>query len=138
MISRVRKIPDGQNPEDVMRDLIGERNVVWLNYNDVMEYLYDTLEKDPEIQGIIGYSEGAAIAATLIVDEERRARTTGRLRQIKCAMFVTGWPPMHPVDGVLLADESDVMIDVPSLHVIGANGMFLRSSWVSFLMVKFL
>ncbi|KAJ5752466.1 DUF341 family oxidoreductase [Penicillium odoratum] len=129
MISRVRKIPDGQNPEDVMRDLIGERNVIWLNYKEVMAYLYDTMEKDPEIQGIIGYSEGSSIAATLILDEEKRARTNGRQRQIKCVMFFTGWPPMHPVHGVLLAGESDVMIDIPSLHVIGANDPFRHGAY---------
>lgn len=123
MISRVRTIPDGQNPEDVMRDLVGDHKVTWLNFEEVMKYLYDTMESDPKIQGVIGYSEGASIAATLILDEERRSRATGRPRQLKCAMFVTGWPPMHPVDGALLADESDTVIDVPTLHVIGANGM---------------
>lgn len=122
MISRVRTIPDGQNPEDVMRDLIGDREVCWLNYQEVMDYLYTTMEADPEIQGIIGYSEGAAIAAALILDEEKRFQKTGRPRQVKCAMFVTGWPPSHPEEGVLLADESDRVLDVPTLHVVGANG----------------
>lgn len=127
MISRVRTIPDGQNPEDVMRDLIGDRKVCWLNYQEVMDYLYTTMEADPEIQGIIGYSEGAAIAAALILDEERRFQKTGRPRQVKCAMFVTGWPPSHPEEGVLLADESDRVLDVPTLHVVGANGKPLSS-----------
>ena len=128
LISRVRTIPEGHNSEDVMRELIGDRDVVWLNFKEVMDYLYDTLEMDPEIQGIIGYSDGAAIAATLILDEEKRRRETGRPRQIKCAMFVTGWPPMHPEDGVLLADECDVFIDVPTVHVVGANGTVFESA----------
>lgn len=122
MISRVRQIPVGQNPEDVMRDLVGDRDVVWSNHQQVMDYLYETMEKVPDIEGIIGYSEGAAIAATLILDEQRRFEETGRERRIKCAMFVTGWPPIDPAEGVILADESELMVDVPTLHVVGANG----------------
>jgi hypothetical protein len=123
MISRVRKIPVGQNPEDVMRDLAGDREVVWKNHVQVMQYLYDTLEKNPDIGGIIGYSEGASIAATFILDEQRRQEETGRERRIKCAMFVTGWPPINPGKGIVLADQDDDLIDVPTLHVVGANGM---------------
>lgn len=122
MISRVRQIPVGQNPEDVMRDLVGEREVIWSNHQQVMDYLYETMEKVPDIEGIIGYSEGAAIAAALILDEQRRHEETGRERRIKCAMFVTGWPPTDPNEGVILADESELMVDVPTLHVVGANG----------------
>ena len=122
MISRVRQIPVGQNPDDVMRDLVGDRDVVWSNHQQVMDYLYETMEKIPDIEGIIGYSEGAAIAATLILDEQRRFEETGRERRIKCAMFVTGRPPIDPAEGVILADESELMVDVPTLHVVGANG----------------
>lgn len=125
MISRVRQIPVGESAEDVMRNLKGDRAVVWLNYKQVMEYLYEELEKDPEIGGIIGYSEGAAMASTFILDEQRREKDEGRPRRIKCAIFVTGWPPMSPERGLILADEHEDMIDVPSLHVLGANGKLL-------------
>lgn len=105
-----------------MRDLVGKREVVWKNYDQVMDILDKVIASDPDIHGIIGYSEGAAMASTYILDEERRYNETGRERRIKSAMFITGWPPMNPKDGILLADESDVMIDVPTLHVVGANG----------------
>lgn len=106
-----------------MRDLAGDREVAWKNHDDVMQYLYDTLEKNPDIGGIIGYSEGASIAATFILDEQRRFEETGRERRIKCAMFITGWPPIDPRKGIVLADQDDDLIDVPTLHVVGANGM---------------
>ena len=122
LISRVRQIPVGDNSEDIMRDLVGDREIVWLNYQQVMDYLYDTLEKDPEISGIIGYSEGAGIAGSFILDEQRREKEEGRPRRIKSAMFVTGWPPVVPGRGLILADEQEDMLDIPSLHVIGANG----------------
>jgi hypothetical protein len=124
MISRVRKAPHGSSPEDVMRALGKDWEGHWNNHYQVMEYLYDTLEKHPDIEGIIGYSEGATMAASLIMDEDRKAQETGRPRRIKCAVFLTGWPPLSPEEDVVLADESDYILDVPTLHVVGANGDF--------------
>lgn len=127
MISRVRQIPVGQNPEDVMRDLAGGREVAWRNHEEVMKYLYDELDKNPDIEGIVGYSEGASMAATFVMDEERRQQEEGRERRIKCALFFTGWPPVSPGKGIVLADESEDMIDIPTLHVVGANGAMICS-----------
>lgn len=129
MLSRVRQIPVGQNPEDVMRDLAGGQEVAWGNHEEVMKYLYDDLDKNPDIEGIVGYSEGASIAATFILDEERRLHEEGRERRIKCALFFTGWPPVIPDKGIVLADENeDMMIDIPTLHMVGANGMMIYCS----------
>ncbi|KAJ5747241.1 uncharacterized protein N7511_008937 [Penicillium nucicola] len=121
MISRVRKAPHGQSPEDAMRTLGEGWDGQWNNHQEVMDYLYDILEKNPDIAGVIGYSEGATMAASLIMDEERKAQETGRVRQIKCGVFITGWPPLSPEDEVVLADESDLILDVPTLHVVGAD-----------------
>jgi hypothetical protein len=122
MISRVRKAPQGSSPEDVMRTLGEDWDGRWSNHQQVMDYLYDTLEKNPDIEGIIGYSEGATMAASLIIDEDRKSQETKRPRRIKCAVFFTGWPPLSPEEDVILADESDYILDVPTLHVVGANG----------------
>lgn len=124
MISRVRKSPHGSCPEDVMRALGKDWDGHWNNHHQVMEYLYDTLEKNPDIEGIIGYSEGATMAASLILDEDRKAQESGRPRQIKCAIFFTGWPPLSPEEDVVLADESGYTLDIPTLHVVGADGNF--------------
>ncbi|KAJ5411598.1 uncharacterized protein N7487_005957 [Penicillium crustosum] len=121
MISRVRKSPHGSSPEDAMRALGKDWDGHWNNHHQVMKYLYDTLEKNPDIEGIIGYSEGATMAASLILDEDRKAQETGRPRQIKCAVFFTGWPPLSPEEDVVLADESDYTLDIPTLHVVGAD-----------------
>ncbi|KAJ5683112.1 hypothetical protein N7462_006277 [Penicillium macrosclerotiorum] len=128
MISRVRKIPVGQNPEDVMRDLTRDRDVVWKNHKEVMQYLYDTLEQNPEIGGIIGYSEGASIAATFILDEQQR-QEIGYERRIKCAIFFTGWPPISVEKGLILSDETEEMVDVPSLHIVGAHDPFRHGAY---------
>ncbi|KAK4861104.1 hypothetical protein LT330_004020 [Penicillium expansum] len=121
MISRVRKSPHGSSPEDVMRALGKGWDGRWLNHHQVMEYLYDTLEKNPDIEGIVGYSEGATMAGSLILDEDRKAQETGRPRRIKCAIFFTGWPPLSPEEDVILADESDYTLNIPTLHVVGAD-----------------
>jgi hypothetical protein len=62
------------------------------------------------------------MAASLIMDEARKAQETGCVRQIKCGVFITGWPPLSPEEDVVLADESDLILDVPTLHVVGADG----------------
>lgn len=123
MLNRIRQLPVGKNPEDVMRALSSMNvDTRWENHEAVLEYLYDILEKHPEIEGLVGYSEGSAMAATLILDEDRRLEKTGRPRRIKCAVFFTGWPPLSWDEKVVLADETDLIISVPTLHVVGANG----------------
>ncbi|GIK02014.1 hypothetical protein Aspvir_006057 [Aspergillus viridinutans] len=128
LISRVRHIPLGDSPEDVMRGLIGGRKTIILNYKEVMDYLYNELEKDSEIEGLIGYSEGAGIAATFILEEQQREKDGGGSRRIKCAMFVNGWPPVSRDRGVVLSDEVEDMIDIPTLHVIGSDDPFKHGS----------
>ena len=66
----------------------------------------------------MGYSEGATIAASLLLHEQMRDREEGRIPVLKCALFFGGWPPIRPsLDGLVLADESDLMIDVPTVHI---------------------
>ncbi|KAJ9487555.1 hypothetical protein VN97_g5756 [Penicillium thymicola] len=125
---RVRNNAAGGNPEDAMRDLAGGAGC--RNYTELMDYLYETLEKHPEISGLVAYSEGASAAATFILDEERRHREEGRDRQIKCAMFITGWPAFNRDKGFILSDEGgEEIIDVPTLHVVGANDPFRYGSY---------
>lgn len=121
-IRRVRDLPTSESNDDAMREVLGD--VHCRNYTDLMDYIEGVLEKNPEIGGMIAYSEGAAAAATYILDEQRRHREDGRERQIKCAMFVGGWPAMRrDTKGFILADDGgDEMIDIPTLHVLGANG----------------
>ena len=126
MIDRVRNNTDGTNAEDMMRGIAGDNHGVCRNYTELMQYFDETLDKNPEIAGIIGYSEGASLAATYLLEEQRRQREEGRPRRLKCGIFITGWPAMTPDKGFILADEDDEeveLIDVPTLHVVGAKGM---------------
>ncbi|GKZ34762.1 hypothetical protein AbraIFM66950_005118 [Aspergillus brasiliensis] len=109
-------------PEEAVRSVISN-DIVWTNYQDLMEYVEETLEKNPDIEGLLGYSEGASIGAAYILREQQREQETGRPRRIKCAVFLAGLPPVHPERGLIFADEREDMIDLPTVHVIGAHGL---------------
>lgn len=85
---------------------------------EALDYLYRIMEEDGPFDGIIGYSEGATVAATLILHEQRRFEMDGTPPMFKCALFFAGWPPMNPeLDSIVLADESDLTITIPTCHV---------------------
>ncbi|GAT18855.1 DUF341 family oxidoreductase [Aspergillus luchuensis] len=110
-------------PEDTFRSLIPPE-LSWVNYEDVLSYIEEILEKNPDIEGLLGYSEGATVGAAYILREQRRERETGRTRQIKCAIFLAGIPPVKAENGFIFADEQEEMIDLPTVHIVGANGVF--------------
>lgn len=85
---------------------------------EAMDYLYRIMEEDGPFDGIIGYSEGATVAATLLLHEQRRFETEGIEPMFKCALFFAGWPPMSPeLDRIVLADESELTITIPTCHI---------------------
>jgi hypothetical protein len=74
------------------------------------------MDEEGPFEGIIGYSEGATIAA-LLLTELQRHEEEGRLPMFKCAVFAR-LPPMTPdAEYMVLSDQSDLMIEVPSRHV---------------------
>ncbi|PQE28499.1 putative FSH2 Serine hydrolase that localizes to both the nucleus and cytoplasm protein [Rutstroemia sp. NJR-2017a WRK4] len=53
----------------------------------------------------------------------------GRVPMFKCAVFFAGWPPMTPeLDGLILADETDLTITIPTCHIIGSLDPYLAGS----------
>lgn len=126
VLERIRNFPKGATAEDQMRELMrgGLPSVPTpetVNNNsaaDAMDYLYDIMEQDGPFDGIIGYSEGATVAATLILHEQKRYETMGIPPMFKCALFFAGWPPMTPeFDAIVLSDESELIIDIPTCHI---------------------
>ncbi|KAJ5477812.1 hypothetical protein N7530_003321 [Penicillium desertorum] len=112
-----------------MRGLTAGRETKVHNYEEIMDYLQNELEKDPAIEGLIGYSEGARIAASFILEEQRREIEDGGSRRIKCAIFANGWSPITRERGVVLSDEVEDMLDIPTLHVIGSDDPFKHGSY---------
>ena len=119
VIERIRDFPQLETPEMTMRALMTygvAKTDDSARYT--LQYLYDIMEKEGPFDGIMGYSEGATIAGTLLLHEQMREELEGRLPMFKCALFFGGWPPMTPtLDGLVLSDESDLTIEVPTTHI---------------------
>ncbi|KAF7504995.1 hypothetical protein GJ744_001516 [Endocarpon pusillum] len=129
ILSKIRELPEGESPEATMRKLVAEQETIGgPALLRTLARLFEILDEDPDIEGLLGYSGGAAMAATIVLEERRRWEDEGRPRRIKCAIFFTGWPPVYLRDGVvktLLADESEDIIDVPTCHIIGCNDPYI-------------
>lgn len=92
-LRRLRHVPRGLNPEDTMRQLQGatvEEDWHQEAWRQALDGVFKTIDEDPEINAIIGYSEGAMVAASAIVEEkERCTREKGRERRIKVCNFIS-------------------------------------------------
>ncbi|KAK4096771.1 hypothetical protein N658DRAFT_510930 [Parathielavia hyrcaniae] len=124
-------LPAGEEHEDTMRGLQGQIRCPWADIERAMDALLETIEANPDIQGILGYSEGTTIGSTLLLEEARREALEGRPRRIKYAIFIAGWPPMCEENGrtsMALADETDVRIEIPTLHIVGCDDPYLAGS----------
>ncbi|KAF1850313.1 uncharacterized protein K460DRAFT_269416 [Cucurbitaria berberidis CBS 394.84] len=130
VIERIRDFPQLETPEMTMRELM-TYGVAKTDDSArcTLEYLYRIMENEGPFDGIVGYSEGSTIAGTLLLHEKMRERDEGREPMLKCALFFGGWPPMTPtLDGLVLADESELMIEVPSCHIIGSLDPYLHGN----------
>ncbi|KAK2595359.1 hypothetical protein QQS21_006895 [Conoideocrella luteorostrata] len=136
MLSKLREFPEGLNAEDTMRRLIGDNQAFTAPaVRRTLGRLIDMLDEDPEITGVLGYSEGATVAASLILEEKRRFEQEGRPRRIKNAVFFAGWPPVRLEDDMvqcLLADECENVIDIPTCHVVGCNDPYIHGAMALF------
>ncbi|KAL8958921.1 MAG: hypothetical protein Q9193_004113 [Seirophora villosa] len=66
---------------------------------------------------LLGFSQGASVAANLLLDQERTSE-----RPFKCAVFFCGVPPVKRGRGdVILADEYGEAIKIPTVHITGAR-----------------
>ena len=125
-VEGIRVFPEAEAPEDALRALM-PKDDGQVGFADArglaLDQLYEALDADPEISGVIGYSEGASAAATLVYDEQERMRSEGYVPRIKAAIFFMGWPALTAENVPALSDEVENLLEIPSLHIVGANGM---------------
>ncbi|RKU40520.1 hypothetical protein DL546_002270 [Coniochaeta pulveracea] len=138
MMNKIREMPQESTPEETIRKLIGNlESFSGRAVRSALDRLFEILEQDPEIDGILGYSEGAMVASTLILEEARRCAEQGKPRQIKYGIFFAGWPPLR-LEGdevrCLLADECENIIDVPTCHIVGCNDPYIHGAMALFSM----
>lgn len=127
----MRDFPKGNGtPEDTIRlalKMCGHPS--YSGITSLMNRLIPILDSESDIEGVIGYSEGAMIAGSLILEELRRQKEYGRTPRIKCAVFLSGWPAIDPSScRPLLADEAAELIDIPTCHAIGAEDPYIDAS----------
>lgn len=119
VLERIRDFPQLESPEMTIRELM----TYGIARTDksaahTLRHLYKLMEAEGPFDGILGYSEGATIAGTLLLHEQLMYKEHGRIPMLKCALFFGGWPPMKPsLDGIVLADESELTIDIPTCHI---------------------
>lgn len=83
-----------------------------------IKYLLEVVRKHGPFDAIVGYSEGATVAATMLLYQQRMRRLWGREELFKYAIFFAGWPPLDPkTHDIVLADESEERIETRTLHI---------------------
>ena len=130
VLERIRDFPEGENVEDVLRELVPDGHAgVQLGVKTSINAIYRTIKEHGPFDGICAYSEGTVVAATLILEEQRRFEEEGVPRNIKAAVFFAGWPPLNlQGDMLVLADTCKELIDIPTCHVVGAGDPYLKGA----------
>ncbi|KAL6718182.1 hypothetical protein ACLMJK_004270 [Lecanora helva] len=109
---------DIKTPADWMR-LLRSHNLDHDRTTSALDFVLKHMESSPEgpYDGIIGFSEGALVAADVILHQQRHPPPATRLR---VAIFISGAPAWdYDLHRSLLADETKQRIRVPSVSVIG-------------------
>ena len=96
---------------------------------EIVDRLHRIIKEQGPFQGIIGYSEGAHVAATLLVDCERQSQLTGSKSPLTHAIFFSGWPAADPDTGeCLLSDEFGQVLRGHTMHILGSTDPFIHGA----------
>ena len=96
-----------------------------LTMRAMLDPLHRILEKDGPFHGVLGYCEGASIAATLLISNQRRCEAQRIENTLTNAIFFSGVPPRHPDgDELILADRYGPVIKARSVHVFSPSDPF--------------
>lgn len=106
--------------EDVIREHFQPQDPFCMEM--ALEYLHLVMEQEGPFEGLIGWSEGAAVAATLLLDDFSKCELDHSTSEFKCAIFFAGSPPFT-LDGknVLLHDQYGQVIKIPTCHILGQS-----------------
>lgn len=146
VLSRIRDIPECETAEDTMRLLLrgdaSEDNsdtdseggtptpvaAAHRSTDNAIQYLLQIVKKHGPFDAIIGYSEGATVAATMLLYQQRKQKLWGTAPLFKYGIFFAGWPPLDPkTHDIVLSDESDERIETRTLHI-GRSSDFVQFS----------
>ncbi len=91
------------------------------------------MDEEGPFQGVLGLSEGASVAATLVIEDIHRCRIHQMTSDFKFAVFLSG-APAFTLDGkrTALADEVGQLITIPTCHMMGQSDPLLPASMALF------
>lgn len=117
-------------PEEAMRRVssiykLKNRDAVGLT----IDYIRNVINEEGPFQGVIGASEGAAAASTVLMDELQRSSESGYRTAMKCGIFFVAIPA-YQADGKgwILSDETSQRITVPTCHVYSEKDPLVMTS----------
>lgn len=106
-------------PEEAMRRVSStysfkNRDAVALT----LDYIRNVIKEEGPFQGVIGASEGASAAATVLMNELQGSSDNGHRTAMKCGIFFVAIPA-YRADGKgwILSDETSQRITAPTCHV---------------------
>ena len=108
-----------ESPEDCGRSLreLGLEDVGSTRACDFLQD-YVVQHKDGPFDGVLGFSEGGSIAASLILRQSRAKQAVS----FKFAIFICSLPPFRSDrNDIMLADEIDERVEIPTAHIVGSK-----------------
>ena len=122
-IDAISNAPQRLTPEQKYREMVHSLRPEGTNFvQTIFDRLYHVLDSDGPFDGIIGNSEGACVAAAFVIDYLRRCAKKEIQESLKCAVFMSGGPPIFlDGSGFILADEYGQIITMPTCHIVGYN-----------------
>ena len=87
-----------------------------------LEYLHNIMEDEGPFDGVMGVSEGASVAATLLIEDLQACKARNAQSSLRCGIFFIGAPAWY-ADGTKpwIAEQHGQVIDVPTCHIMGTN-----------------
>jgi len=93
------------------------------------ELILSVVEDEGPFDGIIGFSQGAAIAASIIIHHAQTHPLEPQYSLFKCAIFLCGGLPPNYEGTRLLSPELDgQVIKIPTAHIMGKKDNLLPDS----------
>ena len=101
-----------------MRKLSNDGLFATINPTAAVAFIQDYADRQLEpFDLVLGFSEGACVAASTIVHQAR----TGCVNAFQGAIFICGAPPYDTeTHQSLLADEDTTRIKIPTAHIVGS------------------
>lgn len=89
-LRRVKQLPRGLTPEETLRLFQEKDKKISEDFRsmlrEALDRVHKTIDEDPEIDAILGYSEGAMMAATILYEQNERWLKHNIPKRIKVTM----------------------------------------------------